>query len=73
MSKHVVIVSGPTRADPYTNSLCRLQESGAVLKCRHCGETFPMPIGNIPWSVAVGRAFDRAHGNCKPPAKGGAS
>jgi hypothetical protein len=37
----------------------------SLLHCEACGESFPMPGGDVKWVVAVSNAFDRAHRNCK--------
>jgi hypothetical protein len=57
-------------SDPFRAGLrCFVADRTSML-CRHCGESFPMPYGSIPWVVAVTNAFRKEHWYCK--AKGGA-
>lgn len=65
-SDHVVL-SHETAAIPVSPELrCRLQLNGASMKCQHCGEAFPMPVGLLQWVMAVSKAFTEAHAACKP-------
>jgi hypothetical protein len=36
-----------------------------VIECGRCFEFIPLPLGAIPWVVAVGNAFTRVHRYCK--------
>ena len=36
------------------------------LVCTRCGESVPIPLGVIPWVVAVGKAFEAALRRCQP-------
>ena len=35
-----------------------------TLRCTHCGEEIPFPLGRASWVVAVMRAFEEAHRAC---------
>lgn len=37
-----------------------------VCRCNNCGETIPMPLGDVGWFSAVLKAFDRTHKHCAP-------
>lgn len=36
------------------------------IRCDHCGETFPMPLGSIPWVTGLINLFVDEHRHCKP-------
>ena len=39
--------------------------STQTMRCEHCGEEIPIPLGDIDWVVSVMTAFDKAHRFCK--------
>jgi hypothetical protein len=38
----------------------------SVLRCQHCNETIPIPVGDIMWWDGVLRTFQKVHINCQP-------
>lgn len=69
---HCVLLMGPDCPEylPTIGGRCNHQ-GGAAIHCQHCGESYPMPIGDIPWVVAVMDAFARAHADCEAKAETG--
>lgn len=54
-------------ADPRLR--CRLT-TDTHMRCDHCGEVAPMPLGGLKWIQAVLDGFIREHRDCKPKDEG---
>lgn len=60
-----------TKPKPVPKDHVVIDAVGQVMRCDHCKDHGPLPMGLVPFVTAVLKAFSLAHKKCKSGDRGG--